>query len=64
MPWSDWEFWLVTSLAVAAAVVVLRPLLPTRREAPRCPGCPSETQAPRSATLTIEGTPAQDREVP
>jgi hypothetical protein len=32
MPLGDWQFWLVTALAVTAAWLVIRPLLPQRRK--------------------------------
>lgn len=48
MPTGDWQFWIVTILAIAAAVVMLRPILSrvTRRG--------SKRRSTR-ASLTIEG---------
>ena len=31
MPLGDWQFWIVTGLAVVAVVFVVRPMLPRRR---------------------------------
>ena len=32
MPWSDWQFWVVTLVTVVAAWWVVRPLLPKRKQ--------------------------------
>ncbi len=60
MPWNDWQFWIVTLAALAAAGAVVRPLLPRRSKGPACPGCGPEPDrgAGRRATLTIGGQPA------
>ena len=58
-PVDDWQFWAATAVAAACAWLVMRPLLPSRRKAPDCPGCPSGERraepASRKATLTIGG---------
>jgi hypothetical protein len=56
MPLDDWQFWLVTVLALAALCFVLRPLIPFKRKNTRCGSCPSEPSAKRTRTsLTIDG---------
>lgn len=40
LPWSDWQFYVVTSVALAGLVLLLRPLLPARRGG-ACRGCRS-----------------------
>jgi hypothetical protein len=58
-PINDWQFWVATAIAAACAWAIAAPLLPSRRKAPSCPGCPSgESRGGRSqrpATLTIGG---------
>lgn len=51
LPWTDWQFWLVTAAAVGALAIVVRPFLPRRRgeDAP-CAHCAVGT-ATRAATL-------------
>ena len=41
MPIDDWQFWIVTILALTAVVLVIRPLIPYKSAAPRCGSCPS-----------------------
>lgn len=50
MPWTDWQFWIVTILALGSLWLLYRTLRPRRR-------------APRT-TLTIEGTPARRKRHP
>ncbi len=40
MPWHDWQFYLVTALALAGLWLGLRPLL-RQRSKPGCSGCKS-----------------------
>jgi hypothetical protein len=61
MPWHDWEFWIVTLLAVWGGWVLLRPFMPRKKggtSAPACPNCASGSGAaaakPRRVALTIE----------
>lgn len=36
MPWGDWQFWVVTAMAIGAGILVIRPMLPKRfRRAPK-----------------------------
>lgn len=69
MPWHDWQFWLVSALAVWGAWVVARPLLPrgvrTWRVRGRaaeadqsCPGCPSGSG---SGSAAARGKPKRRR---
>ncbi len=44
-PVGDWQFWMVTALALGAAFVVIRTLVPRRRK------------RAKRATLTVEGRP-------
>lgn len=44
MPWGDWQFWLVTVLAIVGLWMVVKPLLPKRRRS-----------GGRKVSLTIEG---------
>ena len=56
MPVGDWQFWIVTLVAVAGIVLIVRPLLPSKTPAPPCGGCAKAAPAkPRHAMLTIEG---------
>ena len=61
MPWNDWEFWIVTTLALMGVIVLLRPFLPKRKGTSdaSCPNCASGSAAakPRRAMLTIEKQP-------
>jgi len=59
MPWNDWQFWIVTLVALLGACAVVRPMLPSRGKSHACPGCPSASNPakPRPAKLTIEGMP-------
>jgi membrane protein implicated in regulation of membrane protease activity len=61
LPVDDWQFWVVSALALGAAALVVRPLLPKRGGKPdACPGCPSGDAAakpPREkrVELTVGG---------
>lgn len=60
MPWNDWQFWVVTVLALGGLALVLRPLLPSRSNSGRCGTCPSGTKSKdpsvgKRTTLTVEG---------
>jgi hypothetical protein len=63
MPWHDWEFWIVTVLAMIGLFILMRPFLPRRKGSANaaCPNCASGEAAakPRRATLTIESKPPQ-----
>ena len=58
-PVGDWQFWVATAIAAACGCAIIRPMLPSRRKPPACPGCPSGQKqadpAARKATLTIGG---------
>lgn len=64
IPADDWQFWVVTALAVAALLFLAKPLwmpllgLARRRQA-NCPGCPNgdsaKSQRPKHVDLTIGG---------
>lgn len=62
LPLDDWQFWVVTGLALSAVWLVVAPLLPKRKKdkGAACPGCPSGEAAsakPRAkhVDLTIGG---------
>ncbi len=60
MPYDDWQFWVVTLLAIGGLAMVIRPLLPRRKDDPRCGSCPtgsaaSDPSVGKKTTLTIEG---------
>ena len=56
MPIDDWQFWMVTILALLAAGFILRPLIPSTRRKSGCGSCPKETSSKKTrATLTIDG---------
>jgi hypothetical protein len=48
MPVDDWQFWVVTMIAIGAVAVVLRPFLRLAKQGTK-PG------VSKGATLTIEG---------
>jgi hypothetical protein len=61
MPWADWEFWLVTVLALGGLWLLARPFLPSRKSTAEDAGCPnctssSGTSKPkrRRVALTVE----------
>ena len=52
----DWQFWMVSFVALAGVSLLVRPLLPSKSPTPPCGGCAKSSPAkPRHATLTIEG---------
>ncbi|MCP4837491.1 MAG: hypothetical protein GY895_22320 [Phycisphaera sp.] len=57
MPWTDWQFWVVTMFALGGLAVVIRPLIPGRNSNGRCGTCPTSTDPSvgKRTTLTIEG---------
>jgi hypothetical protein len=56
IPLGDWQFWVVSLIALAGVAVVARPLLASKSPSPPCGGCAKSSAAkPRHATLTIEG---------
>ncbi|MDX1998520.1 MAG: hypothetical protein SF066_12450 [Thermoanaerobaculia bacterium] len=49
VPWGDWQFWVVTAVALGGLLALLRPLLPRKTGAPEpgcshCAGCPPTTE--------------------
>ncbi len=52
IPWSDWQFWVVSAMVALAALWLLRGVLPGRRA--------SKGQQ-RGATLTVGGRPVERR---
>ena len=60
MPINDWQFWLVTVLAIGALWLLIRTVAPRRStsaEDPACPNCASGAASSRSkrrVPLTIE----------
>lgn len=45
-PWTDWQFWVVTALALAALYYLARPFLPARGKSKACRGCRADHAAP------------------
>ena len=58
-PWTDWQFWLVTAIAVWGASVIVRPFLPRRRDESPCATCAvgASTHA-ASKPRQVQGTTA------
>ena len=60
MPWTDWQFWFVSALAIGGLWVLVRALAPnrgSRGEDAGCPNCPSGSSKPRATkrvALTVE----------
>ena len=44
LPWHDWQFWVVTAVALGALWVLVRQVIP-RSEGPACGGCASGAAA-------------------
>ena len=38
MPWGDWQFWLVTVLALGAAMLLARAMVPRKKARPKRTG--------------------------
>ena len=57
LPADQWQFWVVTAVALAAAWLLVRPFL--RRSPGGCRGCgsgaPSSARRRRATPLTIDG---------
>lgn len=47
IPWNDWQFWVVTGVALLALLYILREVIPIKPFRRKAKG--------RSASLTIEG---------
>lgn len=45
MPWTDWQFWVVTAAAVVSLWVLLRPFWKTSGDNPACGSCASGAAA-------------------
>lgn len=67
MPWTDWQFWVVTVAAVVGVAFIVRPMLPsrTKKSGAACPGCSSGKAAmkPRRAQLTVSAKPSDEQEL-
>jgi len=61
LPLGDWQFWVVTAIALAGVMLVVRPLLPSSKSSTTsCTGCGgagggSKRSRAAKATLTIGG---------
>ncbi|MFZ9691207.1 MAG: hypothetical protein ACO3EP_04130 [Phycisphaerales bacterium] len=56
IPLGDWQFWVVSLIALAGVALVVRPLFASKSTTPACGGCAKSAPAKaRHATLTIEG---------
>ncbi|MDC0429098.1 hypothetical protein OAL71_00825 [Phycisphaerales bacterium] len=59
MPIDDWQFWLVSLLALLALGFVAKPLFPMKSRQARCGGCPSnksdDDAQKKRASLTLDG---------
>ena len=57
-PWHDWQFWIVTGMAIAGLLILVRPFVRLRRSGPGCPGCegcaPKSAAKPRSDLVTLK----------
>ena len=53
-PWRDWQFWVVSALALGAAVVLLRGLIP-RKKAPRRTGLTVSARSDASGAAHAKG---------
>lgn len=55
LPSDDWQFWVVTILAIGGVLVVIRPLVWRRRRGP-CGGCGSVKPVQKKpVSLTVDG---------
>lgn len=60
MPWTDWQFWAASLVALVGGYFVVRPLLPGRKD--DCGGCAPGAARPKRTALTIGDTePRRDR---
>lgn len=57
IPWSDWQFWTASLLAVFALLFIVRPLLPSKRKSSKCPTCtaPQAKSGAVRTELTVDG---------
>ena len=59
MPIDDWQFWIVSLLALVALGFVAKLLLPLKSRKVRCGGCPSnqtkDGENEKRASLTVGG---------
>ena len=59
MPIDDWQFWIVSLLALLALAFVAKPLFPMKSRQARCGGCPSNASDneghEKRASLTVGG---------
>ncbi|NBX36255.1 MAG: hypothetical protein EBR10_03395 [Planctomycetes bacterium] len=57
IPWTDWQFWTASLLAVLALWFIVRPILPSRRKNPKCPSCtaPQPKSGAVRTELTVDG---------
>lgn len=57
IPWSDWQFWTASLIAVFALLFIVRPLLPSKRKSPKCPTCtaPQARSGAVRTELTVDG---------
>ena len=60
MPWTDWQFWVVSIFALGGLVFIVRPLFPSRKGSAACGGCPTGGDAKNAGrgkrtSLTVEG---------
>lgn len=62
LPTGEWQFWVVSAIALAAGLLILRPLLASRSAPTPCGGCSKhEAARPRATSLTIEGAAPRRR---
>lgn len=58
LPIDDWQFWVVSAIAVWGGWMVVRMFWPSRKSEGACPSCASgsaATRKPRKVRLTVEG---------
>jgi hypothetical protein len=60
MPWNDWQFWIVSALAIGGLWIVMRTIVPARRrravEDPACPNCASGGASSRPPRRRVQLT--------
>ena len=61
-PIHDWQFWVVSGIALIGILIVLRPFWPKRDRSTGCGGCPTQgtKHKPRRVRLTLGRTDPQD----